>query len=156
MLPVIKKTKAVQLMAVAALCATLFSFSVPKGGEGFEIYLNNQLVLKQYGNQMNDVKSLQLDQRYSNSQLTVKYWHCGKVGLDRVITLKDGQNKLLKEWRFANSVKVLDPMNCNVKEILSLKKGNVNTLKLYYSSSELPNGRLLASIVIGGGATAKL
>jgi hypothetical protein len=37
-------------------------------------------------------------------------------------------------------------MTVPVKDILSLKKGNDNTLKLYYSSNELPNGRLLVTI----------
>jgi hypothetical protein len=151
MLTIIRKTKAVKAWASAALCATLFSFSVNKGGEGFEIYLNGKLVLQQYGNQMNDVKNLQLDQRSFNDQLTVKYYHCGRVGRNRVITLKDGQNKVLKEWRYADVTVPMSAMACNVKDILNLKKGNANTFKLYYSSNEIPGGRLLTTIVIGSG-----
>jgi hypothetical protein len=140
-----------------SLCFTLFSFSEPKGGEGFEIYLNNKLVLQQYGSQLNAVKSLQLDARSSTEELTIKYHHCGRVGKSRNITIKDGQNNILKEWRFADVANADAAMACKVKEILSLKKGNgTNTLNLYYSSSELPKGRQLASIVVASQNLAKL
>ena len=133
-------------MAFVAICATLFSFSPKPGGEGFEISLNNKVVLQQFGSQMDAVKSLALNQSTYNDQLTIKYHHCGKVGKNRVVTVKDGQNKILKEWHFADAATPVAAMAVNVKDILSLKKGNSNTLKLYYSSSELPGGRELATI----------
>jgi hypothetical protein len=135
--------------ALLAICFTMFSFSSRWGGEGFEIYLNNKLVLQQFGDQMNAVKTLKLDPGSYNYQLSVKYFHCGKVGKNRDITIRDGQNKILKEWHFTDDASANACMNCPVKEIFAVKKGNGNTtLSLYYSSSELPKGRLIASIVI--------
>ena len=132
-----------------AFCVTLFAFSSKWGGEVFEIYLNNKLVLQQYGTQMNSVKSLPLDLRSSNDQLSVKYYHCGRVGKNRDIAIKDGQNNVLKEWRFNDGEGTNAAMNCPVKDILSLGKNNSDTrFNLYYSSSELPKGRLLASFVV--------
>jgi hypothetical protein len=135
-------------VAFAAICATLFSFSPKPGGEGFEISLNSKIVLQQFGSQMDAVKSLSLNQSSYNDQLTIKYHHCGKVGKNRVVTVKDGQNKTLKEWHFADAATPVAAMTVNVKDILSLKKENSNTLKLNYSSSELPAGRVLATISI--------
>lgn len=125
---------------------TLLSFSPKPGGEGFEIYLNNKAVIQQYGNEMNNVKSLQLNQSSPDDKLSIKYHHCGKVGKNRVVTIKDGQNNVLKEFRFADAATPLAAMALPVKDILSLKKGNTNTLKLFYSSSELLNGRMLVTI----------
>ena len=44
-------------------------------------------------------------------------------------------------------------MTCSVQEILSLKKGSNQVLKLYYSSSELPGGRQLAMVSLEKGNT---
>ncbi len=136
-------------MVLVAVCTALFSFSYKPGGEGFEIYLNNKVILQQYGNDMNTVKSLQLNQSSSNDKLTIKYHHCGRVGKNRVVTIKDGQNNVLKEFRYADAATPVAAMSVPVKDMLNLKKGSSPTLKLYYSSSELPNGRMLVSIVSG-------
>ena len=136
-------------MTLVALAATIFSFSSKPGGEGFEILLNNKVVLQQYGSEMNTVKSLQLNQNSPNDQLTIKYYHCGRVGKNRIVTIKDDHNNVVKEWRFADAGTPVAAMSCSVKEIINLKKANSNTFKLYYSSSELPKGRLLASVIIG-------
>ena len=133
-------------MMLVAIGATLLSFSPKPGGEGFEISLNNRVVIQRYGSDINTVNSLQLNQTASNDQLIIKYHHCGKVGKNRIVTIKDGQNNVLKEFRYADVSTPVAAMSLPVKDILGLKKGNVNTLKLYYSSSELPNGRMLTTI----------
>jgi hypothetical protein len=143
-------------LSLVAIPATLFSFSPNPGGEGFEISLNNKVVIQRYGSDINAVNSLPLNQTASDYQLTVKYHHCGKVGKNRVISIRDGQNNILKQFRYADAAKPVAPMDIPVKDILGLKKGSVNSLKLYYSSSELPNGRMLATIVVGTSAVAKL
>lgn len=140
-------SKTVTLVAIAA---TISSFTI-FGGEGFEIYLNNKVVIRQFGKTLNEVNTLRLNQSSAKGQLTVKYYHCGQLGRNRIITIKDGQNNTLKEWRFddgATSLASPVAMNCNVKDILNLNKGNESALKLYYSSNQLPNGRLLANIVV--------
>ncbi len=143
-----------------AFCATLFSFSTPKGGEGFEIYLNSKLVVQQFGAKMNDVQTINLDQKLSNSQLSVKYFHCGQAGKNRSITIRDDKNKILKEWKYTNtaaaSIAISDAaMVCKVSDILGLQKNNTAKLSLYYTSAELPKGRLLANIVIDANNVAK-
>ena len=140
-----------------AVCITLLSFSLkPAGGEGFEIYLNNKVILQQYGSDMNQVKSLQLNQASPDDKLTIKYHHCGRVGKNRIVTIKDGQNNVLKEFRYADSATPVAAMSVPVKDMLDLKKGSSITIKLYYSSSELPNGRMLASITTKSTSLSRL
>ena len=136
-------------IAMIAICFGLFSFSSPWGGEGFEIFLNNKLVSQQFGKEVNNTKSLQLDQRYANDELTIKYYHCGQPGKNREITLRDGNNNVLKDWRFDNaSANETAGMDCPVKDILAAQKRSSNgTLNLYYSSTEIPQGKLLMTIV---------
>jgi hypothetical protein len=142
--------------AVAGLLAifslSLFSFISPTGGEGFEIYLNNKLVLQKFGNEMDKVQSISLDENSLNGELSVKYHHCGKVGKNRVLTIKDSDNKILKEWKFADVSEASASMKCGVKEIFSLQIKNNTKLNLYYTSSELPKGRMLATITATAGS----
>ena len=147
-----------------ALSGVLFSFSVKTlssyknnfGGEGFEVYLNDKLVLQQYGEKMNTVKTLALDQSASNGQLAIRYYHCGKPGKSRIVTIKDDQNVVLKEWRFGDAKDASAKVSCNVKDIFALPKFKAGKkLNLYYSATELPNGRLLATLTTVNKATAQ-
>ncbi|MBC7948869.1 MAG: hypothetical protein H7Y42_13350 [Chitinophagaceae bacterium] len=146
------KSKIVSALSCAVILAIMASFSgIKGGGEGFEIFLNNKLVLQQFNQQLKDVKDIQLDNRYSNDNLVIKYHHCGRVGKDRTVSIRNAQNKILKEWKFGNvstaSVIISDAgMACKVKDILSLQKANPGKLSLHYSSSELPKGRMLATL----------
>lgn len=133
---------------LVAIAATLLSFNANFGGEGFEISLNGKIVLQQFGKDMDVVKTLQLQSASSNDKLTIRYYHCGKVGKNRTLTIKDGQNNLVKEWRFKDVSSPTADMSCHVQDLFSLKKGNNNVLNLYYSSSELPKGRQLASVIL--------
>jgi len=136
-------------LALVAVAATLLSFTANFGGEGFEISLNGKVVMQQFGKDMDKVKTLQLSAASPNDKITIRYHHCGRVGKNRIVTIKDGQNNLVKEWRFKDVQTALGDMSCNVRDLISLKKGDNPVLNLYYSSSELPNGRQLASVVLG-------
>ncbi len=133
---------------------TLFSFSTLPGGEGYEVYLNNKMIMQRFGNQLNSPQTIQLSDASANDQITIKYHHCGRVGKNRALTVKDGKENVLKEIRFADVNTPVSGMSCKVKDIISLKKGNNTVLKLYYTSTELPNGRLLASIITGNNSSA--
>ena len=142
-------------LALVAISIALFSFAPKPGGEGFEIFLNNKLLLQRFGNEMNNSSSLQLASATANDQLVIKYHHCGQVGKNRVVTIKDEQNNVLKVFRYTDAAKPVLAISVPVKDLLSLKKGNT-VLKLYYSSTELPNGRMLTSINTSAAVTAKL
>lgn len=133
---------------------SLLSFTIKPGGEGFEVYLNKKLLLQRFGNDMNHPPTISLDFSSPQDELVVKYYHCGQTGKSRTLTIKDGQNKILKEFRYANTNQS-GGMLCKASDIINLKKGNSSELKLYYTSSEIPGGRLLASL-ISNNATAAI
>jgi len=147
----------VLLVLIAALCVSLFSFTNrighaafpgdKAGGEGFEIYLNNKLVLQQFGKEMNTVKTIFIEQVDGTSQLAIRYFHCGQAGKSRVIAIKDEQHRVLKEWRFNDNKDAGVKLCCNVKDIMTLPKLKTgDKAELYYTSAEIPGGRLLAEI----------
>lgn len=149
--------QAVALVILALGVFGLSAFSHPRGGEGFEVYLNSKLVLEQFGNKMNDIQTLQIDASNMNDQLSIRYHHCGKAGKNRIVSIRTADGKTLKEWKFADESTVATKMSCQVKDIVSLQKtkGAVQ-LQLFYSSSELPKGRTIASISVSRDATASL
>ena len=138
------------LSLLLTISVALFSFSSTKnnfGGEGFEVYLNDKLVLQQYGKDMDQIKNLQLDQSASNGQLAIRYYHCGRPGKSRIVLIKDEQNVVLKEWKFGDAKDASAKVSCSVKDIVTLPKIKAGKkVNLYYAASEMPNGRLLATI----------
>lgn len=142
------------MVTILFISTSLLSFTTKPGGEGFEIFLNNKLLLQRFGNQMSQPRTIQLTQGSPDDELVIKYHHCGQVGKNRVLTIKDGKDKVLKEFRYANSNNT-GGMLCKAKDIISLKKGNNSELKLYYTSSQVPDSRLLASIVMSTAAAAQ-
>jgi hypothetical protein len=77
------------------------------------------------------------------------------VGKNRIVTVKDGQDKILKQWSYRDNESALSEMLCSAQDIITLKKAGNNVFKIYYSSSELPGGRMLASVTIGNGDVAR-
>jgi len=144
MLHIHRKRVGFTLLALATSFITLSAFT-NMGGDSFTIYLNDKLLLKEYVYNTQGIKNLQLDQRSYNDQLNIYYNHCGQTGTDRSITLKDGQNRILKEWHFPDATGANTAMTCRVKDILDCQKGG-GSINLYYTSRELRNGRLLASL----------
>jgi hypothetical protein len=144
------KSFAVVLLLLAGHVG-LLSFTAPRGGDSFAIYLNNKLVLQQYLHGDKAVKTISLQSANYNDELRISFSHCGRVGKNRSITIKDGQNKVLKQWRYADNN---SSMVCKVKDIAGLKKGNA-ALQLFYSSGEMPTGRVLASVIVEGSSIAK-
>lgn len=138
----------IAMTVLVMMCTGLLSFLTAPGGDKYEIYLNNKLVLEQYVSLRTPGKYLTLHQANYNDRIDIMYSHCGTIGKDRTIVLKDGQNKILKKWTFENGSGA--NMSWKVSDIMDLQKGREKAvLKLYYSSRELPEGRLLAAVVQG-------
>lgn len=137
-----------KLMMLIAIGISVQSFSPKPGGEGFEIFLNNKVVVQRFGNQINTVNNLQLNPSAVNDKLTIKYHHCGRAGKNRTVTIKDGADNVLKVFRYADANSPVAEMTLPVKDILALKKRN-GIYKLFYASTELPDGRMLATLHLG-------
>jgi len=127
------------------LCATLFSFS-KRGGDSFEIVLNGKRVLQQFVYASKGVQTIQLTQTSDNDKLDIYYSHCGQVGKNRYITIKNEKDQPIKVWKLADAADKNGAMSFKLKDILSLRKNKTDKLNLFYSSSELPAGRTLATI----------
>jgi hypothetical protein len=142
-------------VALATICSFVFAFAPKPGGDIYEVYLNNKLLLKQFVHQPLAVKALSLTKANVNDQLTVYYSHCGATGKGRSISIKDTKGNVLKKWNFRNASGSKTGMEIAVKELLQLESKNSNgSLTLYYAAQELPEGRLLTSLQFTGKSTA--
>jgi hypothetical protein len=143
------KTKSFfSIVLLVAASSVFYSFVTPTGGEGFEIYLDNKLVLQQFNQEMKHTKNIQLTANHRSSELKVKYYHCGMAGKSRTLELKNADQKIVKQWQFENSEGKNFAITVAVKDILSSReKAGDGNIYLYYSSKEAPQGRLLAGIV---------
>ena len=128
------------------VCAMLFSFSSKKGGDSFEIMLNGKRVLQQFVYASKGVQTIQLTATSDNDKLDIYYSHCGQIGKNRYITIKNEKDQPIKVWKFADAVDKNGAMSFKLKDILSLRKNKTDKLNLFYNSSELPAGRTLATI----------
>lgn len=140
-------------LVVVVLCAILFSFSAApgSGAHSVKVYLDSKLMADQYLDfHKTDAPKLILDPAEKYNQLIVKYSECGRTVTGRKLTLKDDNNKVLKDWRFEGSAAGFnESMTCQVKDIVAMKPKGSNTLKLYYSSNDFPEGQQVVYLVIG-------
>src|SRR5687767_13701609 len=87
------------VLTITIVC--LQAFTAKAGGESFEIYLNNKLILRQAVSQPFTLQSLSLDNANKDYQLLIYYHHCGDVGKGRSIAIRDDKGTIIKEWKFA-------------------------------------------------------
>jgi hypothetical protein len=141
--------------AITILGITLSMLSARAGGvDRYEIYLNNNLLLKQSVNQPLSLQSLQLNKSNQKDELVIYYYHCGQVGKGRKIAIKDEKGNIVKEWKFANTTGSNTGMTIPVKELLDLEKKNVNNqLSIFYTSEQLLQGRMLTGVKFTDKAT---
>lgn len=147
---------AVKALAWIAVGAIMFSFSGEVGTHSFEVYLGDKLIMKEYVSDKTPIKTFGLDKSFSNEEMKVHFNQCGRLGLSRSLFIKDGQDKVLKEWQFADAAEGASPyMVCKVKDILALQKTDREKVKLVYSSKDVPD-QLLATIVLGENKSVSL
>jgi hypothetical protein len=141
-----------KLMVVKSLlvisCVGLFSFSNNRGGDSFEIWLNGKMMLQQFVHVSSAVQTLRFNAVSANDKLDIYYRHCGQVGSDRYITIKDENDRTLKVWKFPDASGNNPAMSIKLKDIAGLKKGKDSKLNIFYSSKELPKGKVLATLAV--------
>ena len=138
---------------LSLLCILSFSFALP-GGDHFEVYVNDKMIHQQFEYKKENSKTLNLEGLRAQDKVGIYYSHCGNTGKGRSITLRNGDNKVLKTWTFADATGK-SVMHLEGKDILGLQKSSPK-LRIYYASRELPNGKLIAAIEKGGEKTASL
>lgn len=142
------------LSGTAASLLALFTIVSLKAGGGtdsFKVYLNNKLIHQQYVEEPVPLDKLQLDESNLNDKLTFHYSHCGHIGTNRKMSVKDASGKTLREWKFADATGKQSGMEVPVKELLALRQQKVSFI---YTASELPKGQLMASFRLPNSATS--
>lgn len=130
------------------LCITLLSFRAHAGGDYFKVYLNNKLILEKNLWDPLNLEHLQLGKANVNDKLTFHFSHCGKLGNDRKITVKDAKGNAVKEWKFPDAPGSRQSgMTIAVKDILDLQQSD---LQFFYSAKELPKGQLVGLFKVNG------
>jgi hypothetical protein len=128
------------------------------GLDGYEIYLNDKLILKQYVNQPLNLESLGLTQANINDKLTIHYSQCNvpdKLGKNRSITVKDYKGNTVKQWRFTDAKDGRTGMVIAVKELLQLDKVNsIGKFSLYYTAEGHESAQLLTHVRIHARSTS--
>jgi len=143
------KRSTITRLSILLAGLVLFSFTSPRGGDRYEVYLNKKLIFQEFVSLANNPKSFQLDRNNYSGEIDVVYSHCGEAGKNRIIKITDTDNKVLKQWTFGNGKDHKSAMNFQVKEMLLAQKDSpVGKLNLYYMSDQLPKGKLLTSIVL--------
>ena len=141
------KAMAIKSLGLVALLATMSSFSGTWGGDSYRVYVNNKLVLEEFVHNQKSVKSIQLNQNAADDQVSVYYSHCGKTGTARNLTIRDAKNKVVKEWTYANASGKDQGMTWKAKDVLALQKSG-DKFNMYYSSKEMPAGKMLAHVML--------
>lgn len=137
---------------LVALCAVLSSFALP-GAHSFQLYVDSKLVVDQYVTRNTTIPKLALDPAERNNEIILKYSECGRTVSGRTLTIKDEQDKTLKEWHFDGTTSgYKDPMTIDVKDVVALK--NKGAMKLIYTSNDFKEGQQVASLIIGKEVTA--
>jgi len=133
---------------------SLQAFTTRAGTDVFEIYLNNKLILRQAVTRSFTLQSLQLNKANKNDQLVIFYNHCGVIGKNRTIAIKDDKGNTIKEWKFADATGADKGMTIPVSELLQFEKNYSQAgLNLVYSSLQLPQGRVLSALQFNGKST---
>lgn len=141
---IIQKSSTVSVVVLPFLTIILSSFSAVPGGDSFTIYVNNKLVIEEHLYGRKETVRLVINQE-SDEQVSVEFNNCGKINTARKLIIKDGENKIVKKWDFADSPDLKNQMSFKASEVSALSEKTRN-LNLYYASNEVADGQLLASI----------
>lgn len=132
-----------RFLGLSLLLVSFFAFRPVPGGDVYQIFLNDKLLLKQLVIEPIDLRTLSLEKAKPTDKLVVYYSHCGTVGKGRAIKIQNSKGEIVKQWQFPDSED--GAMVIPVKELIQLKTAG-GDLRMTYSSREIPKGRMLTSL----------
>ena len=140
----LKQIKSLLLIALVTVAMPLVERD---GGESFEIYLNNKLLVRQHVSQSFSFQNLNLSAANANDKIVVYYNHCGMPGKARTIAIQNADGKVLKTYTFGDAATAKEGMIIPVKDLLALEKNNKGVqLAIHYKATELPKGLTLTAL----------
>jgi hypothetical protein len=123
----------------------LMAFTPKMGGYSYTIHLNGKLVKDYYLTSNLETPTITLSEQDLKGTLGIYFNECGQIGASRKLSLRLSDQKILKEWNFANNTVHHDPMEFSVNEISALlASGKVG---VYYTSERLTKPQILAYLV---------
>jgi len=134
----------IRSLVVLVLSTALFSFTGEGGGDTYAIYLNDKVVVKEHVMASAAVKNIALADSNVGDVLRIHYSHCGKTGIGRSMAIHGKNNQVVKKWRFDDNAQ----MQIDVTELLALPNSPDMNLKLVYTCKEIPEGKMLATVMI--------
>lgn len=142
------------LVMVAMSCSLNVFADHGTGGEYFEVYLNDKLLLQKGITPTFKASVLPLDNLTASDKLVIHYRQChGVIPKGRSLSIKDEKGKVLKEWKFADSDDTAMIISAN--DILQLKKQYPKAdFKLCYNSTQFSENRTLAALEFKSNKTA--
>lgn len=139
-----KRSFAIKLASLVALCMLAMGMRSFAGLDWYEIYLNDRLIVKRAANQPLSTESFAFGKLNPNDQLVINYFQCHAddgMGKGRSILVKDSRGIVIREWKFADGNK---SMVIPVKELLELAKASQEMpLSLHYAAKESTGQKLL-------------
>lgn len=134
------------LVGMTGLAIFLLSaFALYPGGYSYTLHLNNRLVSEQYITPTFETPTLTLSDQDKKGTLTVYFNECGQIGRQRKLSVRVSDQKVLKEWSFANSSSQHDPLQLTLKDLSAY--AHSGTMAIYYSSERVSKPQVLAYVV---------
>lgn len=124
----------------------LSSFALRKGAHSYSLSVNGKEVGQYYVGAKKPMPSITLT---ASDKLSVYYNECGKIGSSRGLSVRDDQNKILKEWKFDDNQEEHTPMT-----IITQGLRRNTQIGLYYTSRDVTTPQKLATLSIDNNATA--
>lgn len=128
------------------LVVLLSSFVMRRGAHSYTLSVNGKEVAQYFVGSKKPMPSISLN---AADRLSVYYNECGKIGTSRTLSIRDGQNKILHEWKFDNNQEEHTPMTISAKGIARRVDA-----ALYYTSHDVSNPQKLAILLIDNAETA--
>lgn len=138
-------------MKTILIISMLCSFMSNLGGEHYSIYLNNNLLTRQVIAHQEKIPALRIGASIQGN-ISIHYDHCGQIGKSRTLSLRTGENKVIKTWNFDDTLGAKSKMIVEVNEITRLLQKQ-SPATLVYSSKELREGRVLATFILDNQTT---
>jgi len=140
-----KKPTPFRIFSGLAASIILFAFTLDFGGEVYEVYLNDKLMIQQAVHGKYDVPKLLLEKNGS-ARISINYVNCGQIDTERKVSIRSDKNEILKEFAFKNvSGSENKRMDFMVKDLLTISDHGKLNLLLVYSSKQIEK-RSIASV----------
>lgn len=137
-----------------SLFAAIFAFLVlglqaRAGGDVYEIYLNNKLVIRQALHAPLSLQNLELSTAKAGDKLSIRFLQCnapGKTGKSRMISIRDEQGKIVKQWKFKDASGAGNEMVIPVEELLAVQRQARQPLFVFYSAEGMVKDQKLVAL----------